>query len=401
MKFSCSLGFHQWDGCKCRGCGKARDKEHNWSTSCEKCSKCGATRQDAHQWDGLECKTCGSFKPFPSGDRPVGWVTLPCVAITLPGVESKTWEPERGFHFRLLLVRLRDNAQQVHFKSTDYRLKSPSGHEYHPIGICCSLTSNFRAAIGQPVPAALTASEADLEQWTDHYGVLFAVDNRENDAGELDVSGRVFPGLRMSPPGGDGSPIGKVDTRIRALSAIAIQHFVPFGNERGTMKGFRELMNPSRNGGILAVGNRELNILETTPKENFGPKLLSIVVVRIPEGVGNMADGLDTDRISAPLNDGSVLQCAGIVISGHEQYDPKPVRMFLTKARISRDQIMVKPGGMAGYERELMCPVTSYTELERKAVVVFDARLTTDTVTSVKINNYEAHYEDGATVFEG
>ncbi|OQB94319.1 MAG: hypothetical protein BWX84_00243 [Verrucomicrobia bacterium ADurb.Bin118] len=58
MNFKCLLG-HDWVGCKCIRCGKVRDEEHDWNKDCEKCVKCGATRQGAHQWQGCKCSKCG------------------------------------------------------------------------------------------------------------------------------------------------------------------------------------------------------------------------------------------------------------------------------------------------------------------------------------------------------
>ena len=84
MAFKCSIGLHNWDGCKCTECGTIRDKEHdnkadcgkcarcgkdlgdihNWSSDCEKCSVCGATRTDHHSWakNCEKCSKCGSVR---------------------------------------------------------------------------------------------------------------------------------------------------------------------------------------------------------------------------------------------------------------------------------------------------------------------------------------------------
>lgn len=58
MSITCVLGFHKWEGCKCLKCGKTRDEDHDWGKSCEKCTRCGATRQNAHQWQGCKCSAC-------------------------------------------------------------------------------------------------------------------------------------------------------------------------------------------------------------------------------------------------------------------------------------------------------------------------------------------------------
>ena len=53
------FGFHQWNGCKCPGCGKKRDEKHDWSKDCQKCAVCGKVRNQAHDWIGCECSKCG------------------------------------------------------------------------------------------------------------------------------------------------------------------------------------------------------------------------------------------------------------------------------------------------------------------------------------------------------
>src|ERR1035438_7791905 len=59
MKLKCALGSHNWQGCKCSRCGKARDEGHDWSKGCEKCAVCGATRTSAINWQGCKCSRCG------------------------------------------------------------------------------------------------------------------------------------------------------------------------------------------------------------------------------------------------------------------------------------------------------------------------------------------------------
>jgi HEAT repeat protein len=59
MSISCSIGFHNWKGCKCAICGKSRDQAHDWSKDCEKCSKCGQVRVNQHKWNGCRCLLCG------------------------------------------------------------------------------------------------------------------------------------------------------------------------------------------------------------------------------------------------------------------------------------------------------------------------------------------------------
>lgn len=63
MSIMCAMGFHSWTFCKCRRCGKTKDKAHDWH-GC-KCSKCGKTRDDGHQWRRCVCLTCGKSKADP------------------------------------------------------------------------------------------------------------------------------------------------------------------------------------------------------------------------------------------------------------------------------------------------------------------------------------------------
>ena len=68
---------HKWDGCKCKRCGKIRDKHHDWGAcSCKHCGalrnehewegctckRCGETRDKQHSWDGCKCKRCGKTR---------------------------------------------------------------------------------------------------------------------------------------------------------------------------------------------------------------------------------------------------------------------------------------------------------------------------------------------------
>lgn len=83
MSLKCKIGLHSWVGCKCSGCGATRDKEHDlsngcgkcskcgkeldlhdWSKNCEKCSKCGKTREAHHSWekDCEKCSSCGETR---------------------------------------------------------------------------------------------------------------------------------------------------------------------------------------------------------------------------------------------------------------------------------------------------------------------------------------------------
>lgn len=62
MTFKCKIGLHSWNGCKCSDCGKECD--HVWSKDCEKCSKCGTTRENGHDWtqNCEKCSKCGKTR---------------------------------------------------------------------------------------------------------------------------------------------------------------------------------------------------------------------------------------------------------------------------------------------------------------------------------------------------
>jgi hypothetical protein len=62
MSFKCNLGFHSWNGCKCKACDKTRDESHDWAADCEKCAKCGKTRSVGHSWSGCKCTMCGKTR---------------------------------------------------------------------------------------------------------------------------------------------------------------------------------------------------------------------------------------------------------------------------------------------------------------------------------------------------
>jgi hypothetical protein len=62
MGITCSLRFHNWNGCRCTKCGKTRDEGHTWSKDCEKCSVCGRTRKEAHIYHGCKCTLCGMVR---------------------------------------------------------------------------------------------------------------------------------------------------------------------------------------------------------------------------------------------------------------------------------------------------------------------------------------------------
>lgn len=53
---NCLFG-HRWDGCKCKRCGRTREKKHDWN-GCV-CRRCGRKRDKDHDWDGCVCRRCG------------------------------------------------------------------------------------------------------------------------------------------------------------------------------------------------------------------------------------------------------------------------------------------------------------------------------------------------------
>jgi hypothetical protein len=57
MTVSCTLGLHNWNGCKCIKCGKVRDEGHDWGKDCKKCERCGATRNNPARLNGCKCET--------------------------------------------------------------------------------------------------------------------------------------------------------------------------------------------------------------------------------------------------------------------------------------------------------------------------------------------------------
>ncbi|MBK7214980.1 MAG: hypothetical protein IPH88_17160 [Bacteroidales bacterium] len=60
--FVCKLGIHKWNGCTCKNCGKYRNKYHNFSDDCEKCSVCGKEISESHAWNGCKCKKCNKTR---------------------------------------------------------------------------------------------------------------------------------------------------------------------------------------------------------------------------------------------------------------------------------------------------------------------------------------------------
>ena len=48
---------HDWNGCKCKRCGKRRNTQHDWN-GC-RCKHCGKTRDEQHDWNDCMCDRCG------------------------------------------------------------------------------------------------------------------------------------------------------------------------------------------------------------------------------------------------------------------------------------------------------------------------------------------------------
>ena len=53
MNFHC-LMHHDWEGCKCRQCGRTRDERHDWD-GC-KCRRCGLVRDEGHDVATVHCR---------------------------------------------------------------------------------------------------------------------------------------------------------------------------------------------------------------------------------------------------------------------------------------------------------------------------------------------------------
>jgi hypothetical protein len=69
MSFICKIGIHNWsmDCEKCTKCGKTREAGHDWSKDCNECSICGKTQTDHHNFTGWFTKEvdyyhCGSHR---------------------------------------------------------------------------------------------------------------------------------------------------------------------------------------------------------------------------------------------------------------------------------------------------------------------------------------------------
>jgi hypothetical protein len=81
---TCSLGFHQWDGCKCKKCDKERNKGHKWD-GC-KCVDCGKIRDESHNWFGCKCRECGKTR-----DESHNWFGCKCRECGKTRDENHNW----------------------------------------------------------------------------------------------------------------------------------------------------------------------------------------------------------------------------------------------------------------------------------------------------------------------
>lgn len=58
MGIACFFGLHDWNGCTCAKCATVKDEDHDWQKDCEKCFKCGATRENIAKLAGCACVAC-------------------------------------------------------------------------------------------------------------------------------------------------------------------------------------------------------------------------------------------------------------------------------------------------------------------------------------------------------
>ena len=59
MNLLCAMGFHSWNGCRCRreNCLRVRDQDHDWSIPC-RCSLCFEVRPTNHVVKNCVCTGC-------------------------------------------------------------------------------------------------------------------------------------------------------------------------------------------------------------------------------------------------------------------------------------------------------------------------------------------------------
>lgn len=109
---------HLWDGCKCSRCGRPRDEEHDWGKDCEKCSKCGKSRYIAHEWTGCKCSKCGATR-----DESHEWIGDACSKCGTTHSAFDTREAAKRGDLPKLKELLRNNRDLVFSK--DYRDWTP------------------------------------------------------------------------------------------------------------------------------------------------------------------------------------------------------------------------------------------------------------------------------------
>jgi hypothetical protein len=78
MNIRCAIGLHKWVGCRCTECRLVRDREHDWSEDCQKCSRCDGTRTKPHEWQTTavdwRCISCAT-RDVNAQDK-LGWTPL-------------------------------------------------------------------------------------------------------------------------------------------------------------------------------------------------------------------------------------------------------------------------------------------------------------------------------------
>lgn len=130
MSLRCMFG-HDWQGCLCSGCGKARDTGHDWGRDCQKCCKCGAAGEGPHDWiaEADRCARCGTrlvdanfqrWKSTLDAERFVtifskGWNHNDWLKFLSQLRKSNCWPMEEaaiGQHLQAMRARVRPSPRQ-------------------------------------------------------------------------------------------------------------------------------------------------------------------------------------------------------------------------------------------------------------------------------------------------
>ena len=93
MRWTCRIGLHKWDGCRCKACGRQRDREHSWDAC--RCSVCGRHR-DEHKWERYRCQVCGETRPAVEYTRPVASLVSASYLVTNPRCSCGSWKCHPG-----------------------------------------------------------------------------------------------------------------------------------------------------------------------------------------------------------------------------------------------------------------------------------------------------------------